>query len=225
MASNNQIMLHSAFKPTELKFSGVQKSAKGQKMIFINTPTGSKVKVQTPAMRSPFGLSTFNDTQTGSSSTSLDISFNGAESNPKLEHFLKVCRELDEVVLDVAHKNSEELFGKKLSKEILSEFHRPVTRDPSDPKYAPTVRLKITPYSEIYDENQQRCDPESITKGSVVRAIFEPSFWIVNKSFGVSLRVVQLAIIERPAGLSGFAFADDEDDDGVSASTGMQFVD
>ena len=65
-------------------------------------------------------------------------------------------------------------------------------RDPSDPKYESTVRLKLTPYSEIYDETHQKVDQEQIAKGSVVRAIVEPSFWIVNKSFGVSLRVLQL---------------------------------
>jgi len=36
---------------------------------------------------------------------------------------------------------------------------------------------------------------DQIVKGSVVRAIIEPTFWTVNKSFGVSLRVLQLEII------------------------------
>jgi len=207
-----------------MKFSKVQKTAKGQKIIFINLPSGGKVRVQTPAMRAPFGVSTFNDAQTGSSSMSLDLSFNGHDENEKLDAFMKKCRALDEIVLQNAHDQSAELFGKTLSKEILQEFHRPVTRDPSDPKYAPTVRLKVTPYTEVYDENHQRCDPECITKGSTVRAIIEPSFWIVNKSFGVSLRIVQLAIVNRPAGLTGFAFAEDDDGDDQTQINGMQFV-
>lgn len=227
MATNtNMIILHSSFIPEkDMKFSKVQKTAKGQKIVFINLPSGGKVRVQTPVMRAPFGLSTFNDAQTGSSSMSLDLSFNGYETNERLAGFMQKCRDLDEVVLDMAQQQSEDLFGKSLSKEILQEFHRPVTRDPSDPKYAPTVRLKITPYTEVYDENHQRCDPESITKGATVRAIIEPSFWIVNKSFGVSLRIVQLAIVNRPAGLSGFAFADDDDDgQDTRAADGMQFL-
>ena len=68
---------------------------------------------------------------------------------------------------------------------------------------------------------------EQIVKGSVVRAIIEPTFWTVNKSFGVSLRVLQLEIISRPSGVSGFAFAADDDDVGGDAmqTDGMQFVD
>ena len=228
MANNNQIILHSDFAPREqMTFSSMVKTAKGQKLVYINTPQKQKVRVQTPAMRAIFGLSRFDDTNTGNSSFSLDLSFNGRSENPKLDKFLTTLRDMDAYLLDLAHERSSEWFGKEMSKEILAEFHKPCVRDASDPKYEPTVRLKLTPYSEIYDESRQKVDMDQIVKGSVVRAIIEPAFWTVNKSFGISLRVLQLEIISRPSGVSGFAFAADDDDVGGDAmqTDGMQFVD
>jgi hypothetical protein len=162
-------------------------------------------------MKAIFGISRFDDANTGASSFSLDLSFNGRQENPKLDNFLTRLREMDEHLLDVAYERSQEWFGKPISRDILKEFHRPSVRDASDPKYEATVRLKLTAYSEIFDQEHNKVDKDMITKGSVVRAIVEPSFWLVNKSFGISLRVLQLEIISSPVGVSGFAFEDDED--------------
>lgn len=226
MASNNSIILHSNFAPRDqMIFSPMTKTAKGQKLVYVNTPAKQRVRVQTPQMRAIFGLSRFDDANTGSSSFSLDLSFNGRAENPKLDNFLTQLREVDNYLLDLAHERSVEWFGKSMTREILSEFHRPCVRDPSDPKYESTVRLKLTPYSEIYDETHQKVEQEQIAKGSVVRAIVEPSFWIVNKSFGVSLRVLQLEIISRPSGVSGFAFEDDDDVPAGDAADGVKFLD
>lgn len=218
------IVLHSRFDPVaQMTFSPMTKTSKGSKIVYINLPGPQKqrVRVQTPPMRAVFGLSRFDDANTGTASFSLDLSFNGRDENPKLDNFLTRLREMDEHLLDVAHKRSSEWFGKEMSKEILSEFHRPSVRDPSDPKYQPTVRLKVTPYSEIYDETKAKVDMEQIVKGSTVRAIIEPSFWLVNKSFGISLRILQLEILSRPEGVNGFAF-EDEDDTHMDDAVGQQ---
>jgi len=191
-------------------FSPMTKTSKGSKMVYINTPHKQRVRVQTPPMKAVFGLSKFEDGTSGSISYSLDLSFNGREDNPKLDNFLTRLREMDAHLLETAHQRAAEWFGKDMSKEILSEFHRTSVRDPSDPKYQPTVRLKVTPYSEIYDEQHAKVDMEQIAKGSTVRAIIEPSFWLVNKSFGISLRILQLEILSRPSGVNGFAFEEDE---------------
>jgi hypothetical protein len=231
MANSSAIILHSKFDPAnQMLFSPLQKSSKGQKIVYINQANKQKVRVQTPPMRAIFGLSRFDDANTGASSFSLDLSFNGREENPKLDFFLTKLREMDQHLLTVAQERSTEWFGKEMSKEILSEFHRPSVRDPSDPKYQPTVRLKVTGYSEIYDEEHERVDMDQITKGALVRAIVEPSFWIVNKSFGISLRILQLEIISRPAGVNGFAFQEEEDetmgtgDDDDKENAGQAFL-
>ena len=228
---SSAIILHSDLIPSEhLQFSPMQKTPKGQKVVYINNPNNkARVRVQTPIMRAPFGLSRFDDATTGNASYSLDLSFNGRDQNVKLDKFLGTCRALDEYVLNVAEERSEEWFGKKMSRDILREFHRPVVRDASDPsKYEPTVRLKVTPYSEVYDEERSRVEMDSLVKGCTARAIFEPSFWMIGKSFGISLRIIQVAIVSRPSDISGFAFAEDGDATGEGpegGDAGMAFLD
>lgn len=225
------IILHSDLIPSEhMHFSPMQKTPKGQKVVYINNPKSkARVRVQTPVMRAPFGLSRFDDANTGNASYSLDLSFNGRDQNEKLAKFAETCKALDEYVLNIAEERSEEWFGKKMSREILREFHRPVVREASDPsKYEPTIRLKVTPYSEVYDESRSRVEMDALSKGCTARAIIEPSFWMIGKSFGVSLRIIQVAIVTRPSDIAGFAFAEDGDEGaeaGGAGVDGMAFLD
>lgn len=208
--SSAAIILHSEFAPRDdVKFSPVTKTAKGSKIVYANGRHGGKVRIQTPVMSAPFGVSKFDDAATGNSSYSLDLSFRDMDTDEKIGKFLETCRAFDEHVLDVAVSNSKEWLGKEMSREIVKEFYRSLVRDPSDPKYKPTIRLKISPYTEFYDENHNRVELDYITKGSSVRCIVEVSTWFVNKSFGVSLRILQAQVVSRPLGISGFAFADE----------------
>lgn len=209
--SSAAIILHSEFAPRDdVKFSPVIKTAKGSKIVYANGRHGGKVRIQTPVMNAPFGVSKFDDTTTGKSSYSLDLSFRDADTDPKIQSFLKTCRVFDDYVMDVAVQNSKEWLGKDMSRDIVKEFYRSIVRDPSSDKYKPTIRLKISPYTEFYDENHSRVDLDYITKSSDVRCIVEVSTWFVNKSFGISLRILQAQIVSRPVGISGFAFAADD---------------
>lgn len=212
--SSAAIILHSEFAPKDdVKFSPVQKTAKGSKIVYVNGRHGGKVRLQTPVMSAPFGVSKFDDTSTGNSSYSLDLSFRDMDTEPKIKAFHDTCRQFDDHILDTAVANSKEWLGKEMSRDIVKEFYRSVVRDPSNDKYKPTIRLKISPYSEFYDENHNRVDHDYVTKGSMVRCIVEVSTWFVNKSFGVSLRILQGQVVSRPVGISGFAFADDGTED------------
>lgn len=211
-----EVTLHSAFNTSLLNFAPVSKTAKGGKIVYVTYNNNSRLKLQTPIMAAPFGVSRFDDANNGSS-FSLDLSFKGSDTNIKIGNFLGKCREFDELMLDVATKNSKAWLGKETSKELVGEFYRKLIRESSDPtKYAPTMRLKLTPNTEIYDEKSNRVDLNYITKGSTLRAIVEvSSVWFVGKNFGVSFRIAQLAVVSRPDGLAGFAFKteDEEDDD------------
>jgi hypothetical protein len=187
------------------------KNAKGGKTVYLNTPQGGKVRLQTPVQSCPFGVSRYDDAN-GGASFSLDVSFKDADENHKVKQLWDACAALDEFMLDKAVEKSEEWFGKAMSREIVQEFYKPVVRQSSNPdKYKPTIRFKLNPpYTEIFDDQGNRIESlEYITKGSTVRGIVELSFWMVGKNFGVSLRAVQLQVLSRPVGLSGFAFADD----------------
>jgi hypothetical protein len=212
---NAQITLHSSFDPNSVKFSPISKTSKGGKIVYLNFPNAQKITLQTPIMSSPFGVSTYDDASDGKRSYSLDASFKGYDTNAKLESFLHKCRGFDERLVETAAENSRAWFGNEMSADMTSVLFRRSIRDANDPKYAPTLRLKITPSTEYYDENHNRVGMEYITKGTSFRAIVElSSVFFVNKQFGVTWRIVQLAVTSRPDRLTGFAFqGDDETDD------------
>lgn len=211
---NAQITLHSSFDPSSVKFSPISKTSKGGKIVYLNFPNAQKITVQTPIMSSPFGVSTYDDASDGKRSYSLDASFKGYDTNAKLELFLHKCRGFDERLVETAAENSRAWFGNEMSADMTSVLFRRSIRDANDPKYAPTLRLKITPSTEYYDENHNRVGMEYITKGTSFRAIVElSSVFFVNKQFGVTWRIVQLAVTSRPDRLTGFAFQGDDETD------------
>lgn len=210
---DSAITMHSAFDPATVKLSPIAKTSKGGKIVYLNFPNAQRIVLQTPVMSAPFGISTYDDASDGKRSYSLDASFRGCDTNAKLASFLEKCRAFDDILIDTATENSKAWFGKEMSREMTAMLFRKSVRDPSDPKYAPTLRLKITPNTEYYDENQNRVDMDYILKGTSFRAIVElSSVFFVSKQFGVTWRIVQLAVQSRPDRLSGFAFQGDEDE-------------
>lgn len=206
------ITLHSSFEPSTIKFSQVSKTNKGGKIIYLSFPNNERIKIQTPVMSAPFGISTYDDANNGQSHV-LDASFKGYDTNPKLEGFLGKCREFDDVLLATATENSKAWLGKAMTKEVTAEFLRRSVREANDPsKYAPTLRMKITPSTEFYNERQETTTMDYVTKGTSFRAILElASVWFVNKNYGVTWRVAQLAVVSRPDRLTGFAFRGEDD--------------
>lgn len=205
----DSITLHSAFEPSAIQFGPLSKTSKGGKIVYLNFPHKQRIRVQTPIMSAPFGISTFDDPSGGQQSFSLDASFRGTEKTG----FLEKCRALDTLVLETAASRSKEWFGKAQSVDVVGELMRKIVRDPNDPKYAPTMRLKITPTTDFYNETEEQVDMAYIVKGTSFRAIVElSSVWFVGKSFGVTWRVVQLAVVSRPEQLTSYAFQVDEED-------------
>jgi hypothetical protein len=211
--SREQVILHSAFDPSAIQFSPVAKTSKGGKIVYVNLEGDVKVKVQTPILSAPFGISTFDEASTGTQTFSLDASFRGYDTDPKINAFLEKCRQVDKLLLTTATERSKEWLGKAMSADLVGELMRKQVRDASDPtKYAPTMRLKITPSTEFYDANQEQVDMSYIQKGSTFRAIISLSaVWFINRQVGLSWRIEQMHIITRPDKLAGFAFQEDED--------------
>lgn len=221
-----QIVHHAQFDPATVRFATTPaKTNRGSKIVYVNFENGQRVRLQTPIMSAPFGISTYDEPSTGTASYSLDGSFKGHESNIPLHAFLDKCRALDDLLASEAAKNSKEWFGKTISLDAVRELTRKLVKDPSDPKYAPTIRFKIPtdshgrPACEVYDEKGNLVDIGYITKGTTFRAIVEASsVWFVAKQIGITLRVVQIGVMSRPSGggaqkVSGFSFVDGEGDD------------
>jgi hypothetical protein len=218
------VLLASSFTPTDIKFSGLEKNKKGGKVVFLSIPdaTGAKQRItlQTPVVSVPFGVTPYQEANTGEiQSYSVDMSFRGTDTDPRIAEFLAKMRQMDDILLDAAVVNSKEWFGKQMSKEIVSEFYRHIVKEPTNPQYAPVMKAKVQlnngePTAAFFDEQRQPRSIDYISKGSTVKMILElDRLWFVNKNFGATWRLLQCAVCSKPRRLEGYSFQDDGDDD------------
>lgn len=215
---STSVLIPSEFKPSELSFSNLEKNRLGGKQCFVSRAgTKSKVLLQTPALTLPWGITPFQDVNSGNvQSWSLDVSFKGHETDPAIAEFLAKMRALDEALVDVATARSQEWFGKSMSRELVAEFTRKFVREPTNPQYAPTMKIKIPcvngmEVTKFYDETRQPVPLEYVSKGSQVRIIMELSpVWFLNKSVGLTWKAVQVAVVSRPRVIQEYAFVEDQ---------------
>lgn len=183
--------------------------------MYISGADNGRVILQTPTMSLPFGITPY-DVNGEIQSYSVELSFRGIDSDPKLQDFLEKLRELDELLIDTATENSEAWFGKKQSREMVAEFYRRLVND-RNPEYPPFVKMKVgvgmngEPSAQFYDEKRERVGIDYLTKGSSLKVICEiSSIWFVNKTFGASFRISQAAVVSKPNRLQEYAFMDEE---------------
>lgn len=210
------VQLTSDFQPKSLQIApNVEKNKRGGKVVYISGADNGRVILQTPTMSLPFGITPY-DVNGEIQSYSVELSFRGIDSDPKLQDFLEKLRELDELLIDTATENSEAWFGKKQSREMVAEFYRRLVND-RNPEYPPFVKMKVgvgmngEPSAQFYDEKRERVGIDYLTKGSSLKVICEiSSIWFVNKTFGASFRISQAAVVSKPNRLQEYAFMDEE---------------
>jgi hypothetical protein len=225
-------ILYKNFDATKLTVAEPDTTSMGSRLVKIihdNKPY-SRIVIQTPKLRCLWGLNSYSSKQTGDiESTSMELSLDDykQEGSPS-EIMLGKLEALDAFILNEAVKNSEKWFGKKVPVEILREFYRPLVTQ-KNPDYAPVMKMK---FNLAPDTKNPRCqfffdgkevDASYLTRGSQVRVIFEvSSIWFINKrSFGVSLKPIQVLILSQgaTAKAENFTFVDDDDDDGAAAAS------
>ena len=213
---------------SKIVFDSVKKNALGGKIVYLSYNGEKKITMQTTEVSAPFGLSAYTDETTGNVRYSLDYSYRGMDSNPKIKLLHDKMTELDNLMIDTGVANSKDWFGKKMSREVVEALYRPIVKPAKDPeKYAPTTKLKIVSNDKgmkvlAFDNTKQPFDLTTLTSGASVAAIIEcSSVWFVNKQFGVTWRLVQ-AKVNQPTTISGCAFVDsdaeDDDDDEDAAN-------
>jgi hypothetical protein len=226
MSSSGNVMLSSAFDPAAIVFSSVEKTRKGGKIVYLGTGATGKDRIvlQTPPMAMPFGVTPYQEASTGEiQSYSVDVSFRTGDVDPRVAEFQKKIKDLDDVLIDAATKNSADWFGKKMSRDLVSEFYRRLLKE--NPNYAPILKMKVSvdshgePGAQFFDENRAPVSIDYLTKGSTVKMIAElSSVWFVNKTFGATFRLVQAAVVSKPNRLQGFSFVDDDGDSASGAA-------
>jgi hypothetical protein len=220
------VVLHSDFKSDKISSSAVDKNKKGGKFVKLSYtgPKGpQRMTIQTPTIPLIFGVSPYQDSASGEiQSYSIDISFR----NENTQDFLDKMRHLDSKIVELATANSKEWFGKTMSQALVDEFYRRLVREPSNAQYAPVMKTKISlvngePGCLFYDEECKPTTMDAFVKGAQVKLILEcDRVWFINKSFGVSWRVLQARVISRPRRLDTYSFqTDDNDGDDVDMNT------
>jgi len=188
------VRMFSTFNASDVTFSDVRKNAKGGKAVYLNAAAGGKLIFQLPQLRAPFGLSTFTDEASGRVSYSLPLSMDKPEV---LEAFSK----LDEHVLNFITERSEELLGKKMSREVISEgMYKSPIKPSTKEGYAPILNLKVitnikdgSVATEAYNAQRQSVPLDSLEKGQSLSAIIEINqIWRTPAGVGVSIRVHQV---------------------------------
>jgi hypothetical protein len=186
--------MFSTFDASDITFSDVRKNAKGGKTVYLNATGGGKLLFQLPQLRAPFGLSEYKDEASGRVSYSLPLSLDKPEI---LEAFSK----LDSKVLDFIASKSEDVLGKKMSREVISEgVYKSCIKPSSKDGYAPVLSLKVvTSYkdgsieTEAYNSKRESVPLTDLEKGQTVSAIIEINqIWRTPAGVGITVRVHQV---------------------------------
>jgi len=188
------LQMFNTFDASNVTFSDVRKNAKGGKAVYLNAVGGGKLIFQLPQLRAPFGLSEYKDEATGRVSYTLPLSLDKPDI---LEKFAK----LDARVLDYITEHSEELLGKKMSREVIAEgMYKSPVKPSSKEGYAPVLNLKVltnpkdgSVATEAYSAQRQPVALSDLEKGQALSAIVELNqIWRTPAGVGVSVRVHQV---------------------------------
>jgi len=188
------VRMFSTFNASDVTFSEVRKNAKGGKAVYLNAVGGGKLIFQLPQLRAPFGLSEYKDESSGRISYSLPLSLDKPDV---LEAFSK----LDTHVLDFIASKSEDVLGKKMSREVIAEgVYKSCVKPSSKDGYAPILSLKVVTSpkdgsiaTEAYNAQRQPVQLTDLEKGQALSAIIEINqIWRTPAGVGVSIRVHQV---------------------------------
>jgi len=188
------LQMFSTFNASNVTFSDVRKNAKGGKAVYLNQVGGGKLIFQLPQLRAPFGLSEYKDEASGRVSYTLPLSLDKPE-------VLAQFAALDERVLNFITEHSEEILGKKMSREVIAEgMYKSPVKPSTKEGYAPILNLKVVTSlkdgsiaTEAYNAQRQSVPLTDLEKGQALSAIIEINqIWRTPAGVGVSIRVHQV---------------------------------
>lgn len=232
--SNSCMIKYTDFNPNELTFTKPKKDKNGRIKVYINK-NGKNVRFRTHLGKAPFGLKAFGD-EKKSYSVNISAIAKNTDEDESVEDYYDKLDELDNLLIEHVAKYSEEIFGKKKSKEIIeeAEIFSKLVKTSKEGDYPRRLAPKIkdaynqatrkptgTPNITVYIKKENE-DGEStienlkitsyeqlealVPSGTFVQAVFEPYFWVVNSKCGIASSVVQLLIEENNDDTNDCAF-------------------
>jgi hypothetical protein len=228
--SSVQIVRSSAFDASKVTFTDPKTLNNGGKMVQVGY-NSRRLIIQTPNMVLPYGISEFEDPNSGIKKFHIDLSFRGEDETPALKKFHDSLEALDEYMVDMAVENSQLWFKKKMPRAVLSEFYTPVLKKSKDKEtgepnglYPDTMKVKLRYDNETEEFKCALFDSQTkelietppdvlLTKGTRMTAMIACNgVWFAGGRFGLSWRLEQGRVTVNQTKLEGYCFVDDEDE-------------
>lgn len=208
---------------------------------------GMPMWLETPWLKAPFGVSSFNKGDTGNIDWSVNLSAqsSGLDSDELITQFFDNLRGMETALIAFGVKYSQIIFGEEHPEAVVSVLFNRFVKQDKEKKYAPRFSPKIPrvrsrdgeevpsrPYIEFFrGGSSEPVDLESfeqlatfVPKGSCVRALISPRLYFVSGKFGVSWDVIsmkaQSSSSSRPTGLA--AFSDETADEFVERTAAVE---
>lgn len=184
----------------------------------INFKLNNKIlNVQTPRLLSLFGLNTYKDQNDKITSINITLQFNSiSDKINRVDNFLKKIKRLDNLVKYTANQNHKTWlnYHRKIPTEALdalfkqSLYYRKLPDGNIDYSIPPTFKIKIPYYNNkldftLLDENNKSIEydleylEKLVVDRSIIKCIFNPSIYVVDKNFGITYKVVALQVFEN----------------------------
>eukprot|EP01118_Nematostelium_gracile_P007994 TRINITY_DN2625_c0_g1_i1.p1 TRINITY_DN2625_c0_g1~~TRINITY_DN2625_c0_g1_i1.p1 ORF type:complete len:277 (-),score=84.51 TRINITY_DN2625_c0_g1_i1:133-963(-) len=214
--NSNAVLLPSSVDLSKLKLDEVKKNSQGGTIIPLSYDTDNAgrpvtLKIQTPVVRVPSGITKATDMKTGEvTGLSLQMSLDGIESNPSMKQFYDFLQKFDEKMMSFALKEAKVWFkNKPVSPELLRVMYKPSLKVREDGSFPPAFKVKIPTFgdriaTDVY-YNKEQASLDLIQKRAQVVSIVEPRmvWFISNSSWGVSWAALQIKVLE-PGSDAGF---------------------
>ena len=186
---------------------------KDNQRITLSTKEGKPMRVQTPRLYMPFGISGFTPA-VGNTKWNIDFSLKGHdEEGNYVRDFYETIQRVEAIVVEAVSEQSEDIFGKTMTvEELLPMFNSNLKHAPDrEPKFR--VRVDTTIDGEIksgvFDKDGNNIATDLTDKlyarNSGIAIVEKNSMYFLNKKFGVTWKLHQLAVYE-PQQLRGFQF-------------------
>ena len=219
------VLTASNFKIDTISFGKHRPNVNGGYNIELTVGNGSEeVLVQTPRMRCPFGIST---DRTNPFKKSLDVSFQGADTNSGIKSFRGLIEDVDALAIDYAVKNSKTFFKKELTRDIIAEYYYSGIKLSKKEQYSDTFKFKLlflkpNPEKNLpngkylttyWSTSGEELNDSHLDKGDSVKCLLKPQMlWVANRSFGITWVCTQVCIYKQQK-VSGYAFKKTGDTD------------
>lgn len=181
--------------------------------ISLSTKEGKPMRIQTPRLYMPFGISGFTPA-VGATKYNIDFSMKGHdEEGNYVKHFYETLQNVEKAIVEAIHKQSVKIFGKEMSVEELSPmFNSNIKPSPDrEPKFRVRVDTTMDGAMKpgIFDSEKNIIKTDAKDKlyarNSGVAIVEMNSIYFLNKKFGVTWKLHQL-VVHEPQQLKGFQF-------------------